>query len=302
MDLGIKSGITDPERWLISSELQAMLLDELYIQTGWGGTDGVFHGGTALHFVWDSPRQSEDLDFMVAEQNLDTLAKAANRIVERVRLRALEHFPGSVLEFKSKDRGPGAVDRLVTWDVRWRHENRMGKVQVKLEFYATTPECLADYASFSEMRLPGVRNVRMRAEIQVPHLVSFWGDKVKAMSTRPEFKFRDAFDLGFISRVWERNGNRPSPADLAQALVASARIYGKSLEDLESGLDDRLSDGSFERLDEFKTNMSLWFAPETHASMSSNGTLAEMLARAKDEAAKGLEIVRLPAAPGLAIP
>lgn len=291
MDLGTRSGLTDPERWLVASDLQAMLLDEIYAQLGWGAADGVFHGGTALHFAWDSPRQSEDLDFMVAERNLEALAKASERIVGRVRMRALERFPGSVIEFKSKDRGP-VVDRLVTWDVRWRHENRMGKVQVKLEFYATAPENLADYESFAEMRLKGVRNVRMRAEIRVPHLVSFWGDKVKAISTRPEFKFRDSFDLGFISRTWERNGGRPAPVDLARALEVTGRVYGKQMADLVDGLEARLSDGSFRRNADFEANMSLWFEPDTHASMSANGTFAEMLARAEDEAAKGLEFSR----------
>lgn len=206
-------------------------------------------------------------------------------------MRILAPLPGSVLDFKWKDRGPGP-DRLVTWDVRWRHANRMGKVQVKLEFYATTPECLSGYASFPEMRLPGVRGVRMRAQINVPELVSLWGDKVKAMSTRPEFKFRDAFDLGFISRYFERNHNRPDEVALTEALTASARIYGKELTDLVHGLEQRLSDGSFERLEDFMVNMSLWFEPETHAVMSANGTLSDMLARARGEAESGLAFAK----------
>lgn len=292
MDLRNKATLTTPERWLIASDIQAILLDEIFAETEWTARDGIFHGGTGLHLAHDSPRLSEDLDFMIAEPALDALEGAAGaRIVDRTRMRVEGMLPGSALDFKSRDRGPGP-DRLVTWDLRWRHPNRMGKVMVKLEFYATAPEALADYASYAEMRLPGLRRVKLRVEIPVPHLRSAWADKVKAISTRPEFKWRDAFDLGWISREFSRPGVRPSDVDLGEALRASARIYGKTPGELVEGLELRLADGTFGKLDEFVENMTLWFETDTHAAFVRNGTLEACLRSCETEVGSALVLVR----------
>ena len=301
MDLSRKSALTEPERWLVAADLQAMMLDELYVQTGWTGRDSIFHGGTALHLTWNSPRYSEDLDFMVAEERLGMLAGKAPRIVDRVKLRALKVMPGSVIDFKARERTFGEADRTIAWDVRWRHENRQGKVVVKLEFYAAAAEHLADYASFKEMRLPGLERLSMRAEIPVPEKVSFWGDKIKAFATRPEVKWRDVFDLGFLSRQFGRDRSRPSDAELGAALATSARIYRREPADLVQALQDRLADGTFGQLDEFTANMKLWFAPETHANLMANGTFAEFFDSARREVEEGVQIAAsmAPAGPAL---
>lgn len=292
LDLSRKSGISDPERWEIASDLHAIMLDEIFLATKWTAAEGIFHGGTSLHLVADSPRLSEDLDFMVAEPSLDHLASVAPRIVSRARLRVLEGLPGSILEFSARDRGPGP-DRLVTWDVRWKHPMRMGKVQVKLEFYAVEPECLLDYKSRPELRLPGLERIRLTVEIPVPELVSAWGDKIKAVATRPEFKWRDAYDIGFISRIFDRSG-RPSQEALREALLASARIYGKTEADVAEGLQRRLEDGTLDNLSGFVANMVNWFPLDTFKSAERNGTFADMLSRARHEIELGHSITSHP--------
>jgi hypothetical protein len=298
MDLSRMSSLTDPERWLVASDLQAMFLDEVYVQTGWSGRDGVFHGGTALHLAWNSPRYSEDLDFMVVEDRLARLAELAPRIVDGVRMRILEGLPGSVVEFKARDR-TFEGERVVTWDVRWKHENRQGKVQIKLEFLAARPERLADYASFKEMRLPGLDRVALRAEIPVPEKVAFWGDKVKAFATRPEVKWRDVFDLGFLSRQFERDRARPSSEELAHALEVSARIYNREACSLVDGLRLRLGDGTFVSSADYISGMAQWFDPDTYRNLAANGTLEEFFGRARTEVECGLELAMQAGTPSM---
>jgi hypothetical protein len=281
IDLRTRTGLTQPERWLVASDLHAILLDEIFIATRWTRSESVFHGGTALHLACESPRLSEDLDFMVVDRDLASLAAIAQRIVGRARLRILETLPGSTLELSTKDRGPGP-DRLVTWDVRWKHPNRMGKVQVKLEFYAVRPEALADYRARPELRLPGLGRIKLTVEIPVPELGAFWGDKVKAFATRPEIKWRDLHDLGFISRQFERAG-RPDDESLLASLLTSARIYQKGPSEILAQLDRRLSDGTFGREKDFIEDMGNWFAPETFASAVRNGTLPALLPLARFE-------------------
>jgi hypothetical protein len=290
LDLHARAGLTDPERWLIASDLHVILLDEIFIATKWTRRESVFHGGTALHLACDSPRLSEDLDFMVIEPGLAVLAAAAHRIFDRVRMRILTTTPGAALAVRVKDRGPGP-DRLVTWDVRWHHPNRIGKVQVKLEFYAVAQEALAGYGSHAELRLPGLGSVRLTVEIPVPNLAAFWGDKVKAFATRPDVKWRDIYDLGFISRQFEVTG-RPSSAELSKSLRASARIYSKETDEIASSLGVRLRDGTFDRTREFVDNMANWFAAETFSSFCRSGTLLDMFSRARSEIELALALLK----------
>ena len=289
MDFTTRTGLTDPERWLIASDLHVILLDEIFIATKWTRAEGVFHGGTALHLACDSPRLSEDLDFMVAEHGLARLASVASRVQGRARLRILETTPGATLEFATKDRGPGP-DRLVTWDVRWKHPNRVGKVRVKLEFYAVRQDVLADYRARPELRLPGLGQIRLTVEIPVPCLSAFWGDKVKAFATRPGIKWRDVYDLGFISRQFETNG-RPDESELLASLLTSARIYGKAPGEIAECLSRRLADGTFAEAKDFVENMANWLAPDTFASICRNGTLLDLFKRAHQEIEVGHRVL-----------
>ena len=291
LDLRRKGNLTPADNLWICSAAQAVLLDEIFKVTGWSGEDATFHGGTSIKFAWGSPRFSEDLDFMVSNERLDQLAGLADEVAKRAVRRIGALTPGASVAFKANPQRPGR-DRMDTWDVRWSHPMRHGVAKVKCEFYAVLPGMLRLYRGRTVAPVPGGGGVRMTAPVPVADLVSLWGDKVKAIATRPEFKMRDAHDLGFVSRQFEATGGRPSDEELREALVTTAGIYGKTPEEVAEGVEARLSDGTMDRTDDYMRDMVRWFDAATYASLEGQGLLTDYWRRTADEMRIGVELLR----------
>lgn len=289
LDLRKKSTLTRSEALWLCSAMQSVMLDETFRIMKWTAADAVFHGGTSIHLAWGSPRFSEDLDFMVADEALDCLAAAAPDVFSAIEKRVRLLLPKSSLAMKSSTEKPGR-DRMDTWDLRWSHDMRQGVAKVKGEFYSVRPELLEDYRSRTIQTLPGSRTaIRIGNAIPVAELVSLWGDKVKAISSRPEFKMRDAHDLGFIARQFEASG-RPPDEELLNAVTLSGRLYGRSRSQTADGVQLRLEDGTMDRLDDFIVDMSRWFEPDLFETMQASGALDDLWSRTRAELefAKGL--------------
>src|ERR1700688_2749296 len=103
-------------KWAASAQYQfldALMADPQiqYEQIG-------FHGGTSLHFSWQSPRLSEDLDFLVARSAADLTT-----IVERAGQKVPEAFrwedPRFTIEIQDRT---GHVERMISNDLRVAHE------------------------------------------------------------------------------------------------------------------------------------------------------------------------------------
>lgn len=289
LDLSRKTNLTSGELLELCSAMQAVFLEEVFKETGWGREEAIFHGGTSLNVAWGSPRFSEDLDFMVNRDSLDELGRYGKIIFARVQRRLLTLTPGAEIAFNMKPQRPGR-DRMDVWDIRWTHPMRHGTAKVKAEFYAVMPEFLERYRSVDFVTLPNsTATVRITAPIPVGDLVSLWGDKVKAIATRQAFKFRDAHDLGYIATQFENQ--RPSNEELQTALCLSGEIYTKTPDELIVGLKQRCDEGVSTRKDEFLTDMKRWFGEDAFKVMQDSKLLTSYWERTLQEMLVGLDLL-----------
>jgi len=284
MDLNKKAAITKDEQFEIASTLHAMFLDSLFRETDWMASDAVFHGGTSLALARDSERFSEDLDFMITPQAREKLTAAMEKVRGRIDLSMSLEYPGGKVSLK----GPKG-DEVTKWELRWEHPNRHGKVMVKAEFFITDPEMLAKYRATH--LVPTSRGiVSVRTPIPVPELVSSWADKIKAIATRPDFKWRDAFDLAWVCKIINKADLGAtddtvigSDENKLAALETTAGIYGKTLEDIAVGLERVCQSGVLDNVTEFEKDMARWFPDDIFPRFKATGMFARSLKETKQE-------------------
>jgi len=284
VDLEKRSELTQEEEFEIASTLHALILKELFEETSWVAKQAVFHGGTALAMVRNSPRFSEDLDFMLTQEAAQELDVLMGKVRERVNLRIGMEFFGSQVTVK----GPKG-DEVSRWEFKWEHPNRRSKVMVKVEFLVTEADLLRAYQS--SHLVPTSRGaIGVSVFIPVPNLISAWADKVKAIATRPDFKWRDAFDVAWINQCLKRED--PIPAEeYIDALTATASIYGKTLEDVAEGLERVLASGAMDDVSTFEDDMGRWFLRKDAERYIAGGVFKRMLGEAKREIEKSLALV-----------
>ncbi len=299
----------------VASELQAILLSELSAHRPWRREEIVLHGGSSLKYRWGSPRFSEDLDFMVAPAHFADLERVGGACVERLRRAAAPLWPGCEIAWRAVARGgeDEGGDALHRWDIRWYHPMRQGKVMVKMEFWRTAPEHLVAYASRVHVGEGRVGRFRLSAPFPMPELAGLWGDKVKAVATRPAMKWRDCYDLAFLRdaiEARELDDLRLPPArrtdvrgGLLRALETSAAIYGHEPSDILPKLRSVFDSGVLDDYASFAENMQEWFDPSTRAAWSDQGYVADRLDAARMEIERGAELLEMalsPAEPGAA--
>lgn len=283
MELHTKRNRTPEDATEIASLLHATILNELFRITRWVSKEAVFHGGTSLRFLRDSPRSSEDLDFMVSEDAGRSLREVMTRIHEAVRSRIGIVFPGSQVALK----GPKG-DSVEAWTFTWSHPNIVGTVKVKAEFLLTRPENLEAYASTHLMATTkGVLSVS--GMLPAPTLLSAWSDKIVAIGMRPAFKWRDAFDLEFVV-----NGMRMDRGlswdDKIAAMTSTASIYDNTPEEVVEGLAARLEEGYFEDVDAFEDNMQRFLGRDVFEDYRRVGRFSEILDGAHQEVRLTVEV------------
>lgn len=292
MDLERRTQLSPEERLDIAQALQLVLLDEISRNARWRVGEAAFHGGTSINSAWNSYRWSEDLDFLLSSDLRAALASAVPKVAAATRLRMNMAYPGCVIEFAVKNGGREEQDRMDVWHVKWGHANRVGKILVKAEFYATSPDLMAAYRS--TLARPGRRGASISSVIPVGDLTALWADKAKAMATREAFKWRDAHDLGFVAESLDRRG-RPDAETLLDALSTSAAIYGKNVDDVAEGLRRCIGEGYFHDIGSFSADMKKWFPDALHAEFEERGLFRQMLARAQEEAERAISLATMPA-------
>ncbi len=284
MDLSYVTNLSREENFEIASIMHAMILDELMRCTKWAKSDAVFHGGTSLSIIRNSARFSEDLDFMITEEAEDGLEGAVKKVRDRIAVTLNSHYPGGTLEL----RGPRGRE-ISNWVFVWSHPSRRGSVQVKAEFLVTKKNFLANYASTHVV--PGNGSpVLVRSHVPVPVLVSAWADKIKAIATRPVFKWRDAYDLAFIAHSMVRDN--VSDEEKRRAITATAAIYGTTLDQVADGLDHALRSGVFDDVAAFEADMKRWFDKETYDGRLKRNLFEDDLEVAAQEVSHALAMVR----------
>jgi predicted nucleotidyltransferase component of viral defense system len=180
-----------------SDTAHLVFLDEMMKSSSWSCQHIVFHGGTNLHLSWSSPRFSEDLDFLL-DRNLEKdIEKEMKVLQKRVNERFHALDPNFSIEFRHSKKRTGKISD--EWSVVVSHTGYIGQAMVKAEFGMVDPEYLS--LIHTEWRTP--RNdllVRVTHPIPSATLESTYCDKLTALATRPDLKWRDVFDLWWIAR------------------------------------------------------------------------------------------------------
>lgn len=276
MDLSRKTNLTSYEKMEIGAALHAKVLDELFRATRWKGDEAIFHGGTSLSLARRSPRFSQDLDFMINSEYGEQLIEAMRRILAPIQLSFDVMYPGCSVASK----GPNGKS-VSSWMFTWSHPNRHGVAKVKAEFLMTKPKLLKAYKSTHVVPMTkGV--IGITTPLPVPTLVAAWADKVKAIATRPAMKWRDLFDLDYIANEIRYSG-RVSDEEKIDAIVATAAIYDKTMEDVLDGLRAVVDSGDLSDYESFGEDMEHWFDANTYDAYGNSGIFRDKLDSARRE-------------------
>lgn len=216
--------ITPHEKQLWAEMAQLLLLAGLAESSQWEARDIVFHGGTSLHLGWASPRFSEDLDFLLNKELMSEMGKTMQEVVSRMERYMLRLDAGLHVELKDK-----STSRMGRYNVVISKDGVIGKSVVKSEFWAVDDSYLQRYRATprtpilpDSMQANGLF-VRLRAQLPVATLDSVFCDKLVAMAGRPYSKWRDIFDLWWITQ--SREFQRPSDEVLAERVRFYAGAY-----------------------------------------------------------------------------
>ena len=220
----VRRHATPKERALWAEMAQVLMLDGLAGANNWEAKDIVFHGGTSIHLGWSSPRHSEDLDFLVKKDLLSEMEKTMEKVVDAMRRRIIHLDPDLIVEIKNKSN-----PRMGRFNISISKQNVMGKSMVKSEFWGVESTYLDSYNAVrkipkisSSLQEEGVY-VKIRSSLPMATLDSVYCDKIVAMAGRPHLKWRDAFDLWWISQ--SREFEKPEPAVLARRVLHYASAY-----------------------------------------------------------------------------
>lgn len=185
--------LTPTERFSLRQIIHIATLDALLSTRRWQPGEIVFHGGTSLHLVHNSPRYSEDLDFMV-KSTVD-ISKIADRVGDRLSNSSWKPAD-AVLEIERVQ----DADRMYSFYVTVG-SNLMSGVKVKVEMWkADGVDLGAIRSTVSPVNLlPGVGG-GPQTFVPASDPPEIFADKVFAIGGREYLKARDVFDLHWLTK------------------------------------------------------------------------------------------------------
>jgi predicted nucleotidyltransferase component of viral defense system len=193
----INRHITAEEKKHWSALGHLLTLEAIAEVTEWSGDKLAFQGGTSLHLSWNSPRFSEDLDFLLEESAAKRLSKVMGAVSHRVQERLALIDPAFKVQMKDKSR-----ERMGDFRLTLSKPGIIGSVMLKAEFWKVKPVYLQHYKSTPKS--PGVPadlggyNLHMNVMMPAATLQAAYFDKLTAFATRPHLKWRDIFDFWWI--------------------------------------------------------------------------------------------------------
>ena len=288
-----RTELTSAMRNSISQVMQYALLDEILGAQSWQASDLVFQGGTSIHLVWNSPRYSEDLDFMISTERCGQIERVMERAAKGVCSRILLTMPDSEIHLKKPraDKDAAEPGSLLKYELVWSDISVMGSVRVKAEFYTVRPEHLDAYKRKSLRHNPdamtaAVRDMGMdinemtvRSAIPAALPESIYGDKLVAIARRTYLKPRDFFDLWWLHT---QLGTDVPTAGLYDTVRRSANCYDCTDADLVEGL-QRIMQQPPSLADILEENLAAFLPPALHRRMSEQGKFGAMYRHAMTE-------------------
>lgn len=214
--------------------LQLAFLDAVTTKSGLYTKEVAFQGGTSLHLGWQSPRLSEDLDFLIAKPNAH---RHLMKVMPSMKGRMEQFLLGQAQSLGLKD--PGSLtleigdktknsDRMTVFEFKLSHPSWHRKVKVKTEFWSVNEDYLSKYET--SLRMPNWQSDDMVARVQTPPIntatpESILADKVVAIAYRGRVKWRDVFDLWWLDNQLNGVSRMTDKSELAKRAVQHASAY-----------------------------------------------------------------------------
>jgi len=204
----------------ITEFLHLNIIERLLQESSWVYKDIVFQGGTSLHLAWRSPRFSEDLDFLLSEDREKEIVKILSRTAKKLSADMKTKYGGD-LELKQK----GERNGLLTFNFKYSHPEKRGKIFVKTEFLKTNQENINRYESVAKDMDSDYLEVSIRPYATVSSLPMLYADKVLAIVQRPYLKPRDYFDLWWIRKSADLPAHTAWKDEFLEKLEVNFSIY-----------------------------------------------------------------------------
>lgn len=162
----------------------------------WSVGELAFQGGTALHLCYGSPRYSEDLDFLL--RSGVPISELQASLESHLRQAVQVYYPDGKITLKGSgesQRNPANIE------ARFEHPDVLTKLVVKMEFFRTSNELLTKYQTHPRQPLAtnAIYRVHVPGFVPTADLEEIYLDKMHAFATRPYIKYRDVFDLWWLT-------------------------------------------------------------------------------------------------------
>jgi predicted nucleotidyltransferase component of viral defense system len=192
-----------------SELLQLILLDNIYAQSG--SERIIFQGGTALRWIYNGLRFSEDLDFVTDLSGKDVENIVANTF-KKTQMACIAQFGPGQSELKNKSARKQANKTFFIY----RPQGQRERIAVKLEFEFLKPDHIPQFQRFILRDLPLVAGLIKEGKLIIPYSSSIilaetpdeiLSDKIRALYERKYIKGRDIYDIWFINTQLKVSAN-----------------------------------------------------------------------------------------------
>jgi predicted nucleotidyltransferase component of viral defense system len=201
-----------------SELLQVLLLDAVYAQKG--SEKIIFQGGTALRWVFNGQRFSEDLDFvtLLPPQAIENILRKTTSIARKI---CTAQFGTGRAEFQIKPSRETAFKAFFVY----RPESQRERIAVKLELELLKGDRRPDAERHILRDLPLVAGLIRGGDLILPYasslilaetLEEILSDKIRALFERNYLKGRDIYDIWWLVHQmgvkpdWNRTRNKLS--------------------------------------------------------------------------------------------
>lgn len=183
-----------------SELLQLLLLDAVYAQKG--SEEIIFQGGTALRWVYNGQRFSEDLDFvtLLPLKAIESVLRKTNSAAGKI---CTAQFGTGRAEFQIKQNRETAFKALFVY----RPESQRERIAVKLELEILKADRRPEAERHILRDLPQVAGLIRGGDLILPYASSLilaetpeeiLSDKIRALFERTYVKGRDIYDIWWL--------------------------------------------------------------------------------------------------------
>lgn len=224
-----------------------------------------FQGGTNLHLSWGSPRFSEDLDFLLNKNFASQMRDLIPRLERRMTNKMMSVDPSLRVKIIDKTRDG---ENLVNFRIVVTSPEVVGQSMVKAEFWQVDEDYLSQYETrFAHPVAKGDIVSRLSQPLPAGTLEAGFADKIVALGYRPRLKWRDIFD------IWWITGQKAiKPEDMVDRILQQSTAYAPPEgETLLSGLQKFLSLAKEDVIRQADPDLKRWLPKSLWDAVNPNG-------------------------------